>query len=381
MKPTKEQVHTIFRDLVSTGTLGHDKAVVVYMKEILKHRLLTLSKAFADDTLHAIAIKTCSEETVLQQIVEYGFGLEAASIEEMWLAKQAGVETSKLVFDSPVKTHEEIQVCHEAFAGALINANSLQELERYPKEFNCRVGLRINPLVQSKAEKLLDVANHRSKFGVPIDQREAIVQACLLNKVTCLHMHIGSGISDFSPNLEGVRKLHALAEEINSKAGKDQIVSLDIGGGIQFDLEETSPSDYAEALAQVPGLSKFQLITEFGAYIHKHAAFAVSLVEYVIPGEPNLAYIHLGADMFLRKVYSELNITYPISVLQEIPDSEQLEYSIVGPLCFGGDVLEESIKLPKLKEGDVLFIHDVGANTLSMWSQHCSRTKPPFLLV
>ena len=116
------------------------KADFVYSKEALDYRLSLLQDHFPQNTLHAIAIKTCSEPEVLKHIASKGFGLEAASIEEVKLAQIAGVPNNKIVFDSPVKTREEIKYCHELVKGALINVNCFEEIERYPVDFKGKLG-------------------------------------------------------------------------------------------------------------------------------------------------------------------------------------------------------------------------------------------------
>ena len=78
-----------------------DKANYFYLKESLNYRLNLLKEFFPSDTLHAIAIKTNSHPEVLKYIASKGFGLEAASIEEVKLAQKAGVPSNKIVFDSP----------------------------------------------------------------------------------------------------------------------------------------------------------------------------------------------------------------------------------------------------------------------------------------
>jgi diaminopimelate decarboxylase len=50
--------------------------------------------------------------------------------------------------------------------------------------------------------------------------------------------------------------------------------------------------------------------------------------------------------------------------------------TIVGPLCFAGDIVGREIPLPPVEPGDWIVIRDVGAYTLSMWSRHCSRGIP-----
>ena len=361
-----------------------------YDFDCLLDRLGILKQYFPKGVLHAVAIKTQSNSAVLQKIVDNGMGLEAASIEEVHLALATGIEASKIVFDSPVKTREEIDFCHHQLAGIYVNANSLEELKRYPPDFSGRLGLRINPLVRSDAPSIFDVAQKRSKFGVPIDQEAAIIQASIDYPIKGLHLHIGSGIRNFSGNIEAIGRVLKLAYKINQLRPDNPLEFLDIGGGIDFEAATGSTFSVASfvdvLIKQYPTMFEdFQLITEFGKFVHKHNAFAVSTIEYVTPpqqaSEAGTAFIHIGADLFLRKVYSKLSINYPCSVHcpQKKPSSSTLKYNIAGPLCFAGDFLYYDLVLPKLQSGDLFFMHQVGANTLSLWSNHCSRTAPYFV--
>lgn len=55
--------------------------------------------------------------------------------------------------------------------------------------------------------------------------------------------------------------------------------------------------------------------------------------------------------------------------------TEERKVDVAGPLCFAGDKIATQISLPSLTEGDVLVVHDTGANTLSTFSRHCSRSQ------
>ncbi len=385
-------IHKIYWDAQQAKLFGLEqhKALYFYDFDCLYNRLDILKQQFPAGVLHAVAIKTQSAPEVLQKIVDYGMGLEAASVEEVQLALATGIAAAKIVFDSPVKTREEIQFCHQQLPGLYVNANSLEELSRYPHDFSGRLGLRINPLVRSDAPSILDVAQKRSKFGVPIDQESAIIQACLRYPIKGLHLHIGSGIQNFSANIKAIGSVFQLAKHINQLRPHQPLQFLDIGGGIDFGAATGSSLSVASFVAaleqQYPSLfTDFQVITEFGKFVHKHNAFAVSTIEYVTQPkqitQTGTAFVHFGADLFLRKVYSQLSLDYPCSVHchQKDPQSSVLKYNIAGPLCFAGDFLYHDIRLPKLQEGDLFFMHQVGANTLSLWSNHCSREQPRFI--
>ncbi len=380
-------IESIYQRAKSSGKInGSEKSLIFYSKELLEDRLAILRRCFPAGTLHAVAIKAQSHPDVLRHIVSLGYGLEAASIEEVKLAIAAGCANDKIVFDSPVKTREEILYCHESVQGLHLNVNSLGELERIPENFSGKLGIRINPLVQTDAPEIFDVVKKNSKFGVPITKKQDIIDACMKYPVSGLHIHIGSGIRDFSGNVAAVKMMVALADEINALKGKQQIDWIDIGGGIHFESEdgEFSVREFAETLKKDSSIfDHYKVITEYGAYVHKHNSFAVSRIEYVLESElkdiAHTAFIHLGADLFLRKVYSSLPIHYPCFVMGKSDCSAEEKYNIAGPLCFAGDYLYYDLPLPKLAEGDLFVIKDIGANTLSMWSRHCSREEPGFV--
>ncbi|CAG5084871.1 hypothetical protein [Parvicella tangerina] len=388
---TPEIAEQYFNDALNSKLIKSSKATIFYVKEILEDRLAYLQRDFPKNTLHAIAIKTNNHPEVLKHIVSLGYGLEAASLEEVELAKAAGAANFRIVFDSPVKTQEEIDFIVKEYPGMYVNANCLEELKRYPEYHELALGLRINPLVENDANGIFDVSNSTSKFGVPISREQEIIDACIEHKISTLHFHIGSGIKDFSANVRAAKKVIALAHKIDEvrkkKSLRERITTIDIGGGIQFDQEVTSQSTkaFVAALFQIDHLENYQLITEFGSFVHKHASFMISRVEYVIDNGddiPNIAYLHVGADLFLRKVYANLDINYPYTVLgKNNSSSATKKYTIVGPLCFSGDVLYEGIELPELKSGDQFVMLDIGANTFSMWSGHCSRKKAHFILI
>tara|TARA_B100001778_G_C18576442_1_gene625220 strand:- start:554 stop:1717 length:1164 start_codon:yes stop_codon:yes gene_type:complete len=367
--------------------LTSDKANYFYLKESLNYRLNLLKEFFPSDTLHAIAIKTNNHPEVLKHIASRGFGLEAASIEEVKLAQTAGVPANKIVFDSPVKTKSEIKYCHENLSGALINVNCLEEIKRYPKDFSCKLGLRINPLIDVDTDKSLNVSKINSKFGVPFTKEDEIFNILTeSDQFTAIHFHIGSGISDFEPNLKAYKLLSKFILKVNKarveKGISTPIDTLDIGGGIDFELEkENGLKIFTKSLIKEHKNSGLKIVTEFGKFIHENNSFVSSSVEYITKNTPEShnAFIHLGADLFLRKVYSSMKINYPVSVVGK--QGTQQNYRIVGPLCFAGDVLYESIDLPILDEGDEILIFNTGANTYSMWSRHCSREDVNFVFL
>lgn len=388
MTISRQEAEAQYLKAIEKNICSPEKATIFYSKQVLDYQLNLLRDIFPKKTKHAIAIKTCNQADVLAHIIQRGFGLEAASFEEVLLAKKAGAANDQIVFDSPVKTVNEINKCHNELPGMLLNANSLEELNRYPKNFNGHIGLRVNPLVENAGGTFFNVSTANSKFGVPVTKRKAIIENCIqYTEIDCLHFHIGSSLTDLSPNLKAITTIVDLAVEINNlrtkKGIENKIITLDIGGGIEFDKK--SMCEFVAAMHHIPNISDFNLVTEYGNFVHKHNSFVASNIEYVLSNNtslPSLVYVHVGADLFVRKVYSNLNANYPCSILYKDKPEENAElhsYNIVGPLCFAGDILFKDLKFHKIQEGDSLFIFNTGSNTLSMWSGHCSRDLPDFV--
>ena len=361
-----------------------DTAFLVFDLPQMKRRVDALQAAFPVGFQHAVAIKTNPHPAVLSFLLKSGCGLEAASREELRLALEAGATGSQLIFDSPVKTREEIRWCIANLPGLMLNVNSLEELERIPPGHGLRVGIRINPLLSAAGDALYDVSTHRSKFGVPIEDEAAIRDACLAHEVTGLHMHVGSGAGGWESHVAAVERLLGLASRLDERlerAGQSPLGFINIGGGLSAQVGEAGMQQYGRAIAALRGPSARPWSTEFGHWVHAPCGSAYSKVEYVrgsTPNQPTMAFLHIGADLFTRQVYHKAR-SLKVSAFDAngAPKSGPLvEHTLVGPLCFAGDVLAESVQLPRLCEGDWVRIDEVGANTLGLWSRHCSRDVP-----
>ena len=371
-----EEIKSILEALLPQ-LVEEDSAVIGTNLVVLRERLDHLKDVFPAQTSHSIAIKTNPHPKMLETLVSWGFGLEAASIEEVRMALAAGCDPSLIVFDSPVKTRAEIREI-SSLKGLLVNVNALEELDRYDASFQGVLGIRINPQVHTGAPELFDVSKNESKFGVPVDHKDAIIAAALAHPVRALHMHSGSQMKDLNIQKGALKELRRIADAINDAApGKIQV--LDIGGGLPTEplSTNTKMEAYGAIVAEVFRDSDYTLVTEFGQWVHAEAGFALSRIEYVLA--PNKVFIHLGADFFMRDAYTKPR-SFPLSLWTNQAQHVQGELKpmdIAGPLCFAGDYLAHGVQLPAaLKEGDCLFIDGTGANTYALWSRHCSRTVP-----
>jgi diaminopimelate decarboxylase len=400
-----------------------DSSLIFYDLSYFEQRIHQLQDMFPPDSLHGLAIKACPLAGIMKLAGVMGCGVEAASIGEVNLALELGFDPWMIVYDSPVKTREELEFALKQ--GIHLNLDNFSELERVKvlldrgitgrghtgnTETGSKIGIRVNPQVGDGTILESSVAGEYSKFGVPLKfRRKELIDAFLNHDfLRGVHLHVGS--QGCSPELlvEGVGKLYDLMLEINDlsfeRKGFRQVSRFDIGGGLPVSYEKehepVSMKEYVVALRKrapllfpdgpgkpgsAPGsVSGIKLITEFGRWTYTNAGWAISRVEYV-KHDPsvNTAMIHVGADLFLRECLNPRDWKHEYTVLDRDgrirTGNSENPWNLAGPLCFSGDILAKGLTLPPVEEGDYIVIHDSGSYTFSMWSRYNSRFAPRIL--
>ncbi|MFZ3470778.1 diaminopimelate decarboxylase [Streptomyces sp. 4.24] len=389
------------RAAVEQGLIGEDAPLVCLLDVAgIRASAAALTSAFADalapgtPVLHAFAVKAAPLVPVLRLLADAGIGCEVASPGELALARAAGVAPEHTVLDSPAKTTAELR---EALAlGIAVNADNRQELERLDAlvasaPTGSPIGVRINPQTGAGTIDALSTATATSKFGIALRDpgaRAWLVRAFLDRPwLTRLHTHSGSQGVPLALIAEGVRELYALAEEINAAAGRRQIDTLDIGGGLPVDFSSDAGGpgygEYVSALrAAVPGLfsGAYGLVTEFGRSLLAKHGLALSRVEYTkTAGGRAIALTHAGVQLATRTVYAPA--AWPLRILPYDAKGAPLTgppvaQDVAGPACFAGDLLAAARELPLLSPGDLVAVPDTGAYAFTAHYGYNSLPRP-----
>lgn len=399
---TLSSIASVAQSLVRSNQL--DSTTILYDIDALRCAFYSVTHAFQEsmkggaDFLHCIAMKSCPLVSIIHCAVTSGLGVEAASFAEVVNAIRCGCSPSKVVFDSCSKTRYELE---EALSmGVTINVNSLNELDKIAEVLKqreaqghrsaSRVGLRVNPLVGEGTIPELSTACEGSKFGITLTSIEASELFRKHSFLSGLMVHVGSQGMALETMVEGVRRLCMVAEDIEQQC-PGRIEYIDIGGGLSanYDSDEISPTfqSYTHLLQRTcPVLfsRKWTVITEFGKSLIAKTGAIVTKVEDVLPGNLGTVdtslIVHCGADLLLRTCYVPRNFSHRVALLDRNgkakTDDVLLRTAVHGPLCFSGDVLTRDAMLPRAQVGDCIVLLDAGANTLSLFSKHCSRKSP-----
>ncbi|MGV9313289.1 diaminopimelate decarboxylase [Streptomyces sp. NPDC003691] len=404
------------RAAVEQGLLDGDQVVAALLDTTgIRSSAAALRAAFEAVTdapvLHAFAVKAAPLVPVLALLNAEGIGAEVASPGELALARAAGIPPERIVLDSPAKTGGELREALEL--GIALNADNVQEVARLdalvgggPPGAGASgdgtsgaagtgavppLGLRVNAQVGAGAIGALSTATATSKFGFALRDkgaRKELVRLCLDRPwLTRLHTHSGSQGVPMERMTAGVREVYELAEEINTAAGRQQIDTIDIGGGlpVNFGSDEDTPSfgEYARLLkAEVPGLldGRYGIVTEFGRSLLAKHGLILARVEYAKEsgGRP-IALTHAGVQVATRTVYDPESWPLRIAAYDGTgrpktgPDVVQ---DVAGPACFAGDLLAQGRALPPLAAGDVVAALDTGAYYFSNHYGYNSLPRP-----
>ncbi|PAJ76305.1 diaminopimelate decarboxylase [Pseudoalteromonas sp. NBT06-2] len=338
--------------------------------------------SFPENFTHTFAVKANALVEVLKSLRESGMGAEVASPGELLIALNAGYEVENIIFDSPAKTIDDLKTCIKN--GISLNIDNLQELKRidelmiqYPNTKSI-IGFRVNPQIGSGKISSTSTATATSKFGYALNDgnnKQALIEIYKQRPwLKSIHTHTGSQGCELELMAQGVAVITELAEEINDVIGLQQIIRLDIGGGlpVNFASEEISPTFklYADILQKVVPLlftGKYQIKTEFGRAIAAKNGVIVTRVEYTkTSGNRHIATTHAGAQILTRTAF--LPKSWPLRVTGYMPTGEErtshisplVATDVAGPCCFAGDLICKNENLPKLEQNDYVMVHDTG---------------------
>jgi len=365
-----------------------------YSYHTLIDHFVKLKNAFRSiNPLICYSVKANSNLAILKALVDKGAGLDIVSGGELFRATKAGCPAGKVVYASVGKTDREIK---EAIKRKILffNVESIPELEninRISGKLNrvSQVAIRINPDIEPKTHKYITTGKLTNKFGIDLKKARQILllRKVLPNvKISGLHIHIGSQITESAPYVAAISKVVNFIADLKAKDKSIGIEYLNIGGGlgIIYDKETPQTADvFARKILPLLKKSGLKIILEPGRFIAGQAGILVVKVLY-IKSTPKKQFVIVDGgmnDLIRPALYDAYHQILPLSSLahQLISLSEKVD--IVGPICESADFLAQARKMPKVKEGDYLAVMSAGAYGFSMSSNYNSRRRAQEVMV
>lgn len=368
------------------------------IRERYRRFLRAFSSRWPEVRVH-YALKANSNMAVVKILQSEGAGADVSSEVELRIALNVGIPGEMIVFNGNYKTHRELELA--ILNDVLINVDSFQELEAIDKIARrlgkrARIGFRINPDIRADTHPYIAVGLRESKFGFDVPSGQALAaygRAKEMSSVEILgiHTNVGSQILDAAPFVEEAEKIMGIVSEIKERFGID-IKFVDFGGGIGIpykpDDKELPPEEVAERMVSVvrrvvqeKGLLKPTLLLEPGRFIIGDSCVLLARVGYIKerPGMPSWVAVDAGMNALMRPAL--YGAYHHIELANKMNQSNENLVNVAGPLCESGDFLGKDRRLPKVEQGDLAVVFDVGAYGLAMACQHTAQPRPAMVLV
>ena len=356
----------------------------VYHAEKIIDQYQKLKNSFPQVKVHLhYAMKALNNINVLKLLKAQGCGLDAVSIQEVYLGLRAGFEAQEIMYTPNCVDFDEIKEAVEL--GVMINIDNISILEQFGSYYGNSVPccLRLNPHIMAGGHSHISVGHIDSKFGISIYQLrhvQRVVQSHKI-KVNGLHMHTGSDILDADVFLRGAELLFDSAESFPDLEFVDFGSGFKVGykdGDIVTDIQSIGQriSDafkefctrYGRELELWFEPGKF-IVSESGSFLVK--ANVIKQTTSTVFVGVNSGQNHLIRPMFYDAYHHIENISNPEGIKRL--------YSVVGYIC-ETDTLGYDRQLNEVREGDVLRIKNAGAYGFTMSNNYNARLRPAEVL-
>lgn len=311
--------------------------------------------------------------------------LDVVSGGELYTAYKAGFPLERIYFHGNNKSDYEIDLGVRLGIGRFIvdNIHELEVLNSIAQEYGRvqKVYLRITPGVEAHTHEYIKTGQLDSKFGFPVigdTVYDAIKRAIELEYIELngLHCHIGSQIFDLEPFEDTTEIMLNLINDIKETLGYE-IKELDLGGGFGiYYTEGDKPKEIeeycsviinkADEICRKLNMNVPILSIEPGRSIVGNAGLTLYTVGAIkeIPNIRKYVSVDGGMSDNIRPALYSAN--YESLIANRVFDNSKEIVTVAGKCCESGDVLLNSIEMPRMETGDILAIMSTGAYGHSM---------------
>ena len=372
----------------------------VYDAAALRSQIEKVTRAFAGLPFQPFyAMKANGNLSILRLVREAGFGCDAVSPGEIYLARAAGFAREQIWFTCSNVSDDDLRAIPDPYI--VINVNSMSEIDRVlGLDLENPIALRVNPDVGAGHHADVITAGDSVKFGIDLaeirDARMLVEDAG--RKVVGIHAHIGSGVDEVEPLINSAKRLLDLAPDFAN------LKWINFGGGISTPYRPGEPEfpidEYGAQLAHVAGAMlrarDLTAILEPGRYV---VASSGTLVARVTSRRISAGIDWIGCDTGFNHLVRPSKYSAYHHILNASRGSEaslretwrdkgdRENVVVAGNLCESGDVFTRSNgrvltrTIDRVGLGDLLAFCDAGAYGFSMASHYNARLLPPEILV
>lgn len=381
---------------ISVSELARTYGTPLYVYDADKIRdnyrrvLRTFRKYYRNFALY-YAIKACSNLEVANILVTEGAGIDAASINEVMLARALGLSGDQIIFTGNNLSDDDIQA--GLSSGAVFNIDDISILDRVFSFGRPEViSFRINPgEVSGHYNTLLHFDGAQAKFGIHPDQAVDAYHKAKRAGVSRFGIHTMPGSCTLEPAY-----FHVVTEllfEIISDVVANLNVEfefIDLGGGLgipytddakPLDLESTAKGvteTVREKCGQI-GLREPRLVMEPARFFVGNAGYLIGKIHSIKSSYKVIIGTDISMNTLARPVMYGAHHRIRIDGKEGDPT---FTAGLCGQVCENTDYWVKDRQFPSTVEvGDVVVVYDAGAYGYAMSYQYNGRLRPAEVLI
>ena len=353
----------------------------VYFENTIVRQIRTLTQHLEGLPLHLLyAMKANNALPIMRTMLREGLGIDAVSPAELAYALKLGFPAERILFSANNMTDEEMHFATER--GVLLNVGELSRLEAFGKAYpGSDVCVRLNGQVGAGHHAHVITAGDKSKFGIPVEQVDAVHQIADAHNLTILglHQHIGSGIMDTETLWQAISVI------LDASVSFKDLRFINVGGGLGIpyrpDENALDMSSFDELIVKplkqfIDGHPSDDLSIWFepGRYFTAQCGVLLARVNTVKEGTVRT---FAGTDSGMNHlVRPAMYGSYHHVVNLSNPDGPERTYDVVGNICESSDFFAKDRAVAELREGDIIGVLDAGAYGMSMVTTYNMRSEP-----
>lgn len=379
----KEQIEKIIEKYPTPFHIYDEEAIVANARRFKK------AFEWAPNFKNYFAVKALPNPSILKLLHAEGFGADCSSMAELLICDMVGVKGDDIMFTSNETPEYEYQKAMDQ--KAIINLDDITHIDFLEKcaglpETIC---FRYNPGPLKGGNDIIGNPED-AKYGLTREQMIEAYQTMKAKGVKKFGMHtmVASNELNVDYFVETAVILFEMAAEIAETVG----ITLDfinLGGGIgipykpeqnEVNLEELGEKIKAkyDTILGSKGLNP-EILFECGRMITGPYGYLVTRAIH----SKSIYKEYIGVDASMANLMRPgmYGSYHHVTVLGKEDAEANCTYDVVGSLCENCDKFAVDRKLPEIKRGDLIVIHDTGAHGHSMGFNYNGKLRSAELLL
>ncbi|MCX5748642.1 MAG: type III PLP-dependent enzyme [Candidatus Saganbacteria bacterium] len=350
----KKQIESVIRRF----TKKHPTPLMLVSKSILKNQY-DLFKKHLPGVEPFYAIKANPDPEIIKFFISLGSGFDVASGNEMKLVLGLGAKPEKVIFANTIKSQKDLE-----FSGK--NSVKFMTFDNEPEIYKIAKycpGAKV--LVRIKVANVGSIVELSLKFGADPEQAVHFLKKAknLGLKPMGVAFHVGSQCLDAHNYIQALEMSAAIFKEA-SRNGLSLSV-LDIGGGFPIKhFDSDGHIDFKSLASKIKREMKrlfdknVRAIAEPGRFFAGPAGTLVtSVVGRTFRNNKNYYYLDDGVYADFSGIVFD-HCKYQFNALKR---GQKFLSTLAGPTCDSFDTISQSVELPELDVGNMVYVKNIGA--------------------